>query len=75
MKIVLSYLLSPVYLLFFGLLLVVFHPIQIVCRFFGGYELRKKSVDIMNFFIVYGFIILGSRIRFIGFGQLPKNRP
>ena len=75
MKTVLSYLLSPVYLLFFGLLLVVFHPIQMICRLIGGYQLRKKSVDIMNFFIVYGFIILGCRIRFTGFEQLPKNRP
>lgn len=75
MKTILSYLLSPVYLLFFGLLLVLFHPIQIVCRFTGGYQLRKKSVDIMNFFIIYGFIILGSRIRFKGFDKIPQNRP
>lgn len=75
MKNVLSYLWSPVYLLFFGLLMVVFHPIQIVCRWIGGYSLRKKSVDVMNFFMVYGLAILGSRIRFIGFGQLPQDRP
>lgn len=75
MKKVLSYLWSPVYLLFFGLVLLVFHPVQMVCRRIGGYPLRKKSVDIMNFLLVYGLYILGSRIRFKGFDQLPQDRP
>ncbi len=75
MKRVLSYILSPIYLLFFSLVLLVFHPIQVVCRWIGGYQLRKKSVDIMNFLLVYGLSILGSRIRFKGFEQLPKGRP
>ncbi len=75
MKSVLSYLWSPVYLLFFGMLALVFHPVQIVCRWIGGYPLRKKSVDVMNFFMVYGLVIIGSRIRFKGFGQLPQGHP
>ncbi|MCD6355038.1 MAG: 1-acyl-sn-glycerol-3-phosphate acyltransferase [Prolixibacteraceae bacterium] len=75
MKSVLSYFLSAVYLLLFGLLLLLFHPIQIVCRWIGGYQLRKKSVDILNHFIVYSLTILGSRIRFKGFDHLPQNRP
>lgn len=75
MKKIFSYLLSPLYLLLFGLTCLVFHPIQIVCRWIGGYQLRKKSVDIMNFILVYGLAILGSRIRFKGFEQLPKGRP
>lgn len=75
MKKVLAYLWSPLYLLFFGFLALVFHPIQMICRWIGGYQLRKKSVDIMNFFMVYGLGILGSRIRFKGFDQLPQGRP
>jgi len=75
MKKIFSYLLSPLYLLLFGLTCVVFHPIQVVCRWIGGYQLRKKSVDIMNFILVYGLTILGSRIRFKGFEQLPEGRP
>ena len=75
MKSVISYLWSPVYLLFFGLLALIFHPIQIVCRWIGGYQLRKKSVDIMNFFMVYGLTMLGSRIRFVGFDLIPQDRP
>lgn len=75
MKKVLAYLWSPLYLLFFGFLALVFHPIQMICRWIGGYQLRKKSVDIMNFFMAYGLVILGSRIRFKGFDQLPQGRP
>ena len=75
MKKIFSYLLSPLYLLLFGLTCLVFHPIQIVCRWIGGYQLRKKSVDIMNFILVYGLTIIGSRIRFKGFEKLPKGRP
>ena len=75
MKKILSYLLSPLYLLLFGLLLVIFHPVQVICRWIGGYKLRKKSVDVLNFFLVYGLTILGSRIRFKGFEQLPEGRP
>jgi 1-acyl-sn-glycerol-3-phosphate acyltransferase len=75
MKNLLSYLLSALYLLFFGLLLLIFHPTQVVCRWIGGYRLRKKSVDVMIFFMVYGLTMLGSRIRFKGFDQIPEGRP
>lgn len=46
-----------------------------VCRWIGGYHLRKKSVDILNFQLLYGLVILGCKIRFKGFNQLPKDRP
>ena len=45
----LGYLLTPIYLVVFGLLLVVFHPIQMICRNIGGYSAHKKSVDIHKF--------------------------
>ena len=76
MKKILGYLLTPVFLLAFGLLLLVFHPVQIVCRWIGGYPLRKKSVDILNFFLVYSLVIVGARIRFRGLDLLPpEGRP
>lgn len=75
MKTILSYILSTIYMLWFGLLIVIFHPIQIVCRLVGGYHPRKKAVDIMNYMMVYGLTILGSRIRFKGFDLLPQDRP
>jgi 1-acyl-sn-glycerol-3-phosphate acyltransferase len=71
----LGYLLTPVYLLVFGLLLAVFHPIQVICRWIGGYGAHKKSVDIMNLLIVKSLFILGARISFRGVETLPKDRP
>ena len=68
-------LLTPVYLLVFGLLLVVFHPVQVLCRTAGGYGAHKKSVDIMNFLIVKSLIILGARVSFRGIETLPVDRP
>ncbi|MEL7587267.1 MAG: lysophospholipid acyltransferase family protein [Prolixibacteraceae bacterium] len=75
MKKLLGYLLTPFYMLAFLLLIVVFHPVQMVCRRIGGYQLRKKSVDVLNFFLIYSLLILGARIRFRGFGLLPEGRP
>lgn len=75
MKKLAGYLLTPVYLFVFGFLLLIFHPIQVVCRWIGGYPLRKKSVDILNFMLVYSLKIMGARIRFRGFDQLPEGRP
>jgi 1-acyl-sn-glycerol-3-phosphate acyltransferase len=71
----LGYLLTPVYLIVFGLLLVVFHPIQVICRTIGGYSAHKRSVDIMNFLIIKSLFILGTKISFRHFEKLPKERP
>ena len=75
MKTILSYLLSPLYLFLFGFLLLIFHPVQIFCRLIGGYPLRKKSVDVLNYLLIYCLTVLGARIRFEGFEQLPENCP
>ncbi len=75
MKKFLGYIISPVYLLYFALMLLIFHPIQVVCRRIGGYNLRKKSVDVLNYLLLYGLWIVGARIRFRGFDQLPEGRP
>ena len=74
-KTILSYLLTPVYLLWFGLLLVVFHPIQVVTRLIWGYPVRKKVVDVLNFGLIYGLRILGAKITFKGFDKVPVGRP
>jgi len=72
---ILGYLLTPLYLIVFGLLIVVFHPIQVICRKLWGYSAHKKSVDILNILIIKSLIILGTRISFRGFDKLPKDRP
>uniref|UniRef100_UPI00321667C0 lysophospholipid acyltransferase family protein n=1 Tax=uncultured Draconibacterium sp. TaxID=1573823 RepID=UPI00321667C0 len=75
MKKILSYLLSIPYIIFFVAVLLVFHPVQVICRKIGGYHPRKKSVDILNFLLLYGLTIVGCRIRFRGFENLPQDRP
>ncbi|WP_245906965.1 1-acyl-sn-glycerol-3-phosphate acyltransferase [Reichenbachiella versicolor] len=72
----LSYLLTPVFWLYFGLLLVIFHPIQVICKSFGRTDkTRKKAVDILNAMLLYGLTILGAKIKFKGFDQLPSDKP
>ena len=71
----LGYLLTPVYLIVFGLLLVIFHPIQAICRNMWGYSAHKKSVDILNLLIIKSLIILGTKITFRYSEKLPKERP
>lgn len=75
MKKVLSVLLTPVYLLIFGFLLVFFHPVQVICNWIWGYPVRKRVVDVLNYALLYSTRILGSRITFSGFGKVPVDRP
>ena len=75
MKKLLSYLLTPIYLICFGLLLVIFHPIQMFTEWIWGYRVRKKTVDVLNYGLLYSLWILGTRISFRGLEKIPKNRP
>jgi 1-acyl-sn-glycerol-3-phosphate acyltransferase len=75
MKKILSYILTPVYMFMFAMLLLIFHPIQIVTRWIWGYPVRKKAVDIMNFGLLYSLWILGTRVTYKGLEKIPKNRP
>jgi 1-acyl-sn-glycerol-3-phosphate acyltransferase len=75
MKTVLSYILSSLYYFYFGLVLAIFHPIQVIAHWVFGDRARKKVVDVLNFFLVYGLIILGSRIKFKDFEKVPEGRP
>jgi len=70
-----GYLLTPIHYLLFGILLFLFHPIQWLCLKLGGQEAHKKSVDLLNFFLLGTYYIMGSRIKFINPYDLPTNRP
>ena len=71
----LGYLLTPIYLIVFGLLLVIFHPIQAICRNVWGYSAHKKSVEIMNILLIKSLLILGTTVSFQGLEKIPKGRP
>jgi 1-acyl-sn-glycerol-3-phosphate acyltransferase len=74
-KKILSYLLTPIFLLCFVLLLVIFHPIQVVTRWIWGYPVRKKTVDVLNYSLLCCLRILGTKITFSGLEKIPQGRP
>lgn len=75
MRTIASYILTPIFHLYYGLLLVIFHPIQVLAHKLLGDSARKKVVDILNCLLVKGLYIMGCCIKFRGFEKLPKDRP
>ena len=73
MKKVFGYILSPIYLLVLGTLLGIFYPIQVVCWNLWGYPAQKRAAEFMCYLIFKSLVILGSRIKFIGFEKLPED--
>lgn len=75
MKKFLGYILSPFAITAFFLLLVIFHPIQWICYRLGGYKAHKRSVDVLNFFLMTTAYILGNTVTFTNKQNLPIDRP
>lgn len=75
MKKFLGYILSPIAISAFFLLLCVFHPIQWVCYNWFGYKAHKRSVDILNFCLVHTPYLIFDSVTFINKHNLPLNRP
>jgi 1-acyl-sn-glycerol-3-phosphate acyltransferase len=71
----LSYPLTILFFLLFGLVLVIFHPIQWLCLNLIGYNAHKKSVSVLNWFIMRCTNVLGTRYTFRNQQQLPTDRP
>jgi 1-acyl-sn-glycerol-3-phosphate acyltransferase len=75
MKRMASYILTPVFYACFGLLLVLFHPVQVLARHLFGDKARKNTVDLLNYLLVKCLHILGCSIKFSGFEKIPDQRP
>ncbi|WP_457610087.1 lysophospholipid acyltransferase family protein [Lutibacter sp.] len=75
MKILLAYILSSVFYLFYGILLLFFHVLQWLGFNLGKYKGHKIAVDLMNCTFTYLLYVLGTRIKFIGKHPFPKNVP
>lgn len=75
MKKILDYVLSTLYLVYFFLILIIFHPLQIIFFELFGQRIHQKLIHIMNFFLLYGTIILGTSVKFVVNTNLPTNRP
>ncbi len=75
MKKIISYPLSAIYYLLFSCSLLIFHPIQWLCFNLFGYNAHKKSVDILNFFLVANTYILGTTYKIENLNLLPQGVP
>ncbi len=67
----LAYPLTVLYLICFGLVLVVFHPVQWFSLNVFGYEAHKRSVSFLNLAIMRCTHILGTRYSI----EYPENMP
>ncbi|GGB82708.1 lysophospholipid acyltransferase family protein [Dyadobacter sediminis] len=74
MKKILDYPLSIIYLIHFGLTLLVFHVIQVIAYNVFGKKVHKVAVDILNFFLTFGIYLTGARISLVNRTAIPDNR-
>ncbi|WP_312923904.1 lysophospholipid acyltransferase family protein [Empedobacter brevis] len=72
---ILSYPLSIIFYLLYGLTLLVMHVAQWLCYNLGGYQAHHKSVKIMNGLLVFWTKILGTTYHYSGRENLIKNVP
>lgn len=70
-----SYPLTILFFIFFGLALIIFHPIQWFCLNVLGYNAHKKSVEILNWFLMRSTNVLGTRYKFENKHDIPTDRP
>lgn len=75
MQKIISYLLSFIFGVVFFFCLLLFHPIQWLCLKIWGYHAHKKSVAILNWFLIRSTHILGTTYQFKGIENIPRNVP
>jgi len=75
MEKLLAYPLSALYLFFFGLTLLIFHPIQWICFNLFGYNAHRASVALLNLCLLRCTHILGTTYSFNSSHNIPKDRP
>lgn len=71
----LSYPMSVIFYLCFGLTIVIFHPIQWVCLNLFGYQAHKKSVDYLNWSLLRCLNVLGTRFKVDIQTNIPRDTP
>ncbi|MCE7063962.1 1-acyl-sn-glycerol-3-phosphate acyltransferase [Dyadobacter sp. CY326] len=74
MKKIVDYVLSAIYLIHFGLSLLVFHLFQVIAFNVFGKKVHKVVVDYLNFFLTFGLYLTGARITLKNLANLPEDR-
>jgi len=70
----LSFFLTGIFYLTFLFFFVLFHAIQWLSYNFIGIKAQKKTIDLLNFFLVASYQILFIKISFKFLGKIPKNK-
>lgn len=70
---VLSFILSPIFYLFYGLVFLITHLIQYVAHRLGGEKARVKVIEGLNFILSSGLLIIGARMQVKGKENRPDN--
>ncbi|WP_405611019.1 lysophospholipid acyltransferase family protein [Polaribacter sp. Asnod1-A03] len=70
---VLSYILSPIFVFVFFLLLLIFHPLQWLGLKLFGHKGHQSVVDYMNWFLAKSLLILGISVRIKNKHELPED--
>jgi 1-acyl-sn-glycerol-3-phosphate acyltransferase len=69
-----GWLLTPLHLVLFAAVLLIFHVAQVLALPFG-YGPHKRVVDLLNFCVLASLKVLGTRIEFDCRHELPANTP
>lgn len=72
---IIAYPFSILFYLAFGLVLVIFHIFQVIALNVFGYKAHKKTVDVLNLFIIRCLNLLGTRIHFQNNYQFDLTKP
>ena len=72
---VITFPLSILYWIVFFLILIIFHGLQWLAFNLFGYRAHKKVVDLMNFFLVKSFLLVGVRYKISGNSSLTTDEP
>jgi len=70
-----SYPLSVIHYIVFGLLLPVFHPIQWIAFNLFGKKAHRATVIVLNIGLTWSLFLLFSRVKFINKHAIPENAP
>lgn len=75
MQKILSYPVSILFAIVFFFWLLIFHPIQWFCYTFLGYDAHKRSVAVLNWFLLRTTHLTGTTYLFKGVEKVPEKVP
>jgi len=71
---IVNYILSSFYIIYFFLFLFIFHPIQWIAYNIFGTAAHRWTVDVLNFFLLRGSHLVGSRLAYTETEKLQKGK-